>query len=355
MDKLRIGYVGCGFMAQAVHIPNILSLEGCELAAIAELRPKLGKLVQDRHRIPKLYPGHRELAEDKDIHAAAVSAHFIAQGEIAIDLLTAGKDVFMEKPMAVTVEQAQRILDAERSSGKRLMIAYMKRYDSGNVLVKELVDRFRASGQLGDVRFARNHGFCGDWTAGMDAPVERTDEPYPPAPEVWPDWCPPPFRRGYIGYLQQYTHNVNLLRWFLDAGDDVKVKAVELDPADGTSGVVVLEAGGVRCTIESGSLPYHSWEEHTQIYFQKGWVRTEAPPLLLKNVPATVEVYRADKKEKVTSSTFPAGGRSWSYKEEMRHFVECLRSGEPFRSPSADAMADVRTLEAIYRRFVEQQ
>jgi predicted dehydrogenase len=351
-EKLRLGYVGCGFMAQKVHIPNILLLDDCELVALAELRPKLGKKVQERFRIPKLYPSHAELAWDKDIRAACVSGHFYAQGEIAIDLLLAGKDVFMEKPMAISVEQAERILDAERRSGRRVMVAYMKRYDAGNVAVKKLVEQFRQSGEMGKLRFVRNHGFCGDWTAGLDTPMDKTDEPYPPTSAKYPAWLPEQHVKGYLGYLQQYTHNVNLLRWFLDAGGDVKVKAVELDKERGYHGVVVLEVAGVTTVIESGGVAYHGWDEHTQLYFEGGWVRTEAPPLLLRGQPASVEVYRGNAPDKVTTQTFPAGGREWSYKAEMRHFVECVRTGAPFRSPASDTLEDVRTFEAIYQRQV---
>lgn len=349
---LRMGYVGCGFMAQKVHIPNILALDGVELAAIAELRPKLGAKVQDRFRIPKLYASHAELAKDPDIEAVGVSGHFYAQGEIAIDLLLAGKDVFMEKPMAVSVEQADRILDAERSSGKRVMVGYMKRYDAGNVLVKRLVDDFRKSGQLGKLRFVRNHGFCGDWTAGLDVPMDKTDEPYPQVQAKYPAWLPAEHVNGYLGYLQQYTHNVNLVRWLLDAGAAVEVKAVELDKERGYFGVVVLKVAGVQTVIESGSVAYHGWEEHTQLYFEGGWIRTEAPPLLLRNVPATVEVYRGNAPEKVTTHTFPEGGREWSYKAEMRHFVESVLAKTPFRSPASDALEDVRTFEEVYKRHV---
>jgi len=353
MGKLRMGYVGGGGgMAQRVHIPNILLLDECELVAIAEVRRDLGERVQQRHRIPRLYNSHLELAADQGIQAVAVSGRFSAQGELAIDLLLAGKDVFMEKPMAVSVEQAERILQAERKSGRRLMVGYMKRYDAGNVRVKELIDGFRVSGELGSIRFVRNHGFCGDWTAGLDTPREHSDQPIPEPPARWPAWLPDKFHAGYLSYLQQYCHNVNLLRWFLGEEGTGKVKSVDLD-ADGTAGIVVLEVGGVRTVIESGSVSYHAWDEHTQVYFEHGWIRTCAPPILLRNLPATVEVYRGERGEKTRTEIFPAAGWTWSFKEEMRHFVRCVRDGEPFRSPAADAMQDVRLIEDIYRCYVQ--
>jgi predicted dehydrogenase len=164
---------------------------------------------------------------------------------------------------------------------------------------------------------------------------------------------PERFYGGYIGYLQQYTHNINLVRWLLDAGDDVRVKFVDLDTRDGMSGVVVLEIAGVRTVIESGSLAYHGWDEHTQLFFERGWVRTEAPPLLLRNKAATVEVYRSDKGQGSSrTEVFPEGSWTWAYKEELRHFVDAVRSGAPFESSAQDTLADVRAFEEIYRQFV---
>ncbi|MBN1672044.1 MAG: Gfo/Idh/MocA family oxidoreductase [Kiritimatiellae bacterium] len=352
MSILRMGYVGCGRMAQRVHIPNIIALDACELVAVAEVCGRLGERVCQRLGIPRLYPSHRELVQDPDIQAVAVSGHFYVQGQIAIDALKAGKDVFMEKPMAVSVEQAERIVAAERASGRRLMVAYMKRYDPGNLAVKRAVEQFTQSGELGEIRYVRNHGFCGDWEAGLDVPEDRTEEKPPPVYSVYPPWLIEEQIRRYLGYLQQYTHNVNLVRWFLDGRSPVRVRAVDLDADNGMRGVVILDVGGVRAVIESGSVAYHGWDEHTQIYFEKGWVRTEAPPLLLRNAPATVEVYNGSRSRKVCSQIFPEGGREWSYKAEMRHFVESVLSGQPFRSPAADALEDARVFEAVYSKHL---
>ena len=351
MPKLKLGYVGCGHMAQRVHIPNIMSLDDVQLVALAEVKPELGKAVQEHWRVPKLYSHHSELATDADVDAVAVSGHHAIQGEIAIDCLRAGKDVFMEKPMAISSAQAERILAAEKETGKRIMVAYMKRYDAGNIAAKELLDELGADG---DPRFARNHGFCGDWTAGLDTLHIKTDEPNPPIEGElpWPEWMPEDRQKGYIGYLQQYTHNINLLRWFLGDEADVEVHSAHLSPDDGLSGIVVLDINGCLCTIESGGMAYHGWDEHTQVYFKHGWVRADSPPLLLRNEPAHVEVYVKKGKDQpaVRREIFPVGGRVWAYKAEMQHFVEGVLNDTPFRSPAADAARDAATIESIYRK-----
>ncbi|MFL7811791.1 MAG: Gfo/Idh/MocA family protein, partial [Anaerolineae bacterium] len=97
MSKIRIGYVGCGYMAQKVHIPNLSTIPECELVALAEVRQELGRKVQARYGIPRLYPDHEAMLADPDIEAIAVSAAFAVQGQIARDALQAGKHVFMEK------------------------------------------------------------------------------------------------------------------------------------------------------------------------------------------------------------------------------------------------------------------
>ena len=291
MERVRLGYIGCGFMAQKVHIPNFVSIPDCELIGLAEVRSELGKTVQTRFSIPQLYQDHAELAQNPDIEAVAVSADFALQGEIAKDLLLAGKHVFMEKPMAVSTEQAEAIVAASQESGKKLMVGYMKRYDAGNEIVKAKVTQFRETGELGRLTYARNHGFGGDWVCNLDTHMDSTDEPKPSAPIKTPEWIPEQYQGSYLGYLQQYTHNINLMRWFLDAGNKVTVKAVDLD-ANGYTGVVIFDMDGIRVTLETGHVSHYRWDEHSQIYFENGWIHTWAPPLLLKNTPAEVEIYQ---------------------------------------------------------------
>lgn len=350
---VKFGYVGCGFMAQKVHIPNFCSLPNCEFVALAELRPKLREKVRARYKIPKAYNDHMELARDPEIEAVSVSAAFSVQGEIAKDLLLAGKHVFMEKPMAVSVAQAEEIVAASQKSGKLLMVGYMKRYDAGNELAKAAIDEFKASGELGKIIYTRNHGFCGNWVCNLDTPTETTDEPMPQAPAKFPEWMPKEYAGKYIGYLQQYTHNINLLRWVLGASDQVAVRAVDLDE-DGYTGVVVFDMGGVRTLLETGGISHYRWDEDTQVYFKHGWVRAWAPPLLLKNVPAEVEIYKAADIQNF-SRPFPKAGWTWSYKREAEHFIESVRDNKPVRSSAEDTLTDVKLFEEVYKLYLSQK
>lgn len=354
-EPVRLGYVGCGFMAQNVHLPNFSTLSGCRLLALAETRPHLAKQVAERFRIPTVYNSHLDLAADPTIEAVGVSAGFAQQGEVAADLLRAGKHVFMEKPMAVSIAQAEHLLAAAQQGKARLMVAYMKRYDPGNMLVRDIIARWKASGEMGDILYVRNHGFGGNWIAGLDTTqMNVSDEPMPPAPylEQLPAWLPADMSSNYVLYLQQYTHNVNLLRFLLDAGNEVSVRSVDLD-RDGMTGIVILNVGGTRCVIESGSMDFHTWDEHTQIYFQKGWIHTWASPLFIKPTQARIEVYEGGK---TPSYNYPVASplTAWNYREEAALFVKALRSGEPFPSSGEDTLTDVQLFEELYQLYLKQ-
>jgi predicted dehydrogenase len=215
---VRLGYVGCGFMAQSVHLPNFAAMANCELKAIAEKRPLLARKVASRYGVSTVYSHHTELADDPNIDAVALSAGYAEQGDIAADLLAAGKHVFMEKPMAVSLRQGNRILEAARSTGARLLIAYTKRFDTGNVILRDTIARWRSDERMGELLYARNHGFGGNWLAASEPNrLITTDEALERVSplEQLPHWLPAKRASVYISYLQQYTHNINLLRYVL--------------------------------------------------------------------------------------------------------------------------------------------
>jgi predicted dehydrogenase len=71
-----------------------------------------------------------------------------------------------------------------------------------------------------------------------------------------------------------------------------------------------------------------------------------------KELSATVEMYRAAKDRRPPQLTREFVPPGWSYREEVKHFLACVRSGEPFHSTGEDTLNDVKLIEEIYRQFV---
>ena len=108
----NIGIIGAGFISQNAHIPHYIQNQNCNVIALAELRPTLGKKVCQKWDIPKLYPDHHTLLRDKDIDAVVVVVRRHHTGPVALDCINAEKDLFTEKPFAQTLNRAQMLVHA---------------------------------------------------------------------------------------------------------------------------------------------------------------------------------------------------------------------------------------------------
>ena len=162
MTPVGIGFAGVGFMGQVAHLRNYAQNPECRIVAIAEPRPELAQLVADAFGVPKVYRSHEELAQDEEVQAVVASQPHLRNGSIAIPLLAAGKHVFIEKPIAGSLAEAQAIQQAADAAGVFVMVGLMKRYDTSVLEARERLQQFTASGELGKLRRIRAHCFGGD-------------------------------------------------------------------------------------------------------------------------------------------------------------------------------------------------
>lgn len=345
MKDVKIGFVGAGFMSQLAHLPSFVESKGCEVVALAELRPKLREKVADKYRIPKRYSSHIELAEDEEVEAVVALFHYLLNAEVATYLLKKGKDVMVEKPMAFTAELAEQMIEAGRSSGRILMIGFMKRYDPGVQLAKRMIEELLDTGELGEPTFLRVHIFGGEWVCNIGAPI-TTDEPYPPLPERKADWLPAYLLDMYDEFINVASHNLNLLRFLVSGEWEVEDAFLK-----GSQLLAVLRKDDLMCSFEYGRLPAHRWDEDLTLYFQKGWLRVETPPPLLKNVPARVVVYKTGKEPQILEPIAPWG---WGFKHQAEHFIECVRGRKTPLSSGEDSLNDMLLAKKIFLRIANK-
>src|SRR5262245_56998210 len=115
-DRLRMGVVGCGAIAQIMHIPYIVEYdEKFELAALADAYKPILDAVADHYDVANRYTDWREMVARPDIDAV-VLAHSGSHHDTTIGALNAGKHVFVEKPLAWTVREVEDIAACAASS-----------------------------------------------------------------------------------------------------------------------------------------------------------------------------------------------------------------------------------------------
>lgn len=157
MDQVRIGMIGVrgrGGIAKYWHKPDGKSV----VVAGADIYPEKLKEFRDSVNAEAFVTlDYRELLERNDIDAIAVTSPDYCHEEHAVAALEAGKHVFCEKPLAITVEGCDRILKAWKQSGKRLMVGFNMRYMNMFRTMKEIVD----SGVIGEIKAVWVRHFVG--------------------------------------------------------------------------------------------------------------------------------------------------------------------------------------------------
>ncbi len=156
MGKLRIGIVGCGGIANGKHLPALSrQSERVELVAFCDLILERAEKAAKEYGAPgaKVMLDYHEMMADPSIDVVHVCTPNRSHCEITVAALEAGKHVMCEKPMAKTVADAQKMLDAAKKSGKKLTIGYQNRFRPDSRLMKRYVER----GDLGEIYYSKAH------------------------------------------------------------------------------------------------------------------------------------------------------------------------------------------------------
>ena len=144
MSRLRVGIVGAGEIASSVHLPILTRRSDLfEVVAIADLNIAAAHAVADRFNVAHRYASTEEMLEAGSLDFVAV-LNSGSHASHVVQALNAGLDVFCEKPLAYSQAEINDIETAVKTSGKKLMVGYMKTYDPAiNEMQKNLQGRPR--------------------------------------------------------------------------------------------------------------------------------------------------------------------------------------------------------------------
>ena len=344
MSKVRIGFAGTGSMGQCAHLKNYVTIDGCEVAALAELREGLGRRVAEKYGVPKVYRNYEEMVANEKLDGIVASQPFNRHGVLVPELLKAGVPVFTEKPLAASVEVGERIVKSVQESGTWYMVGYHKRSDPATMYAKAEIERLKESGELGKMKFVRIVMPPGDWVANGFIDIVSSDEKPgklefdPPASDMDADTY-----EKYIAFVNYYIHQVNLLRHLL--GENYKV--THADPsgvllvAQSESGVTgVIEMATYQTTID--------WQESALVTFDRGYVKIDLPAPLATNRPGRVEIMRDGGKSTpmTMSPTLP-----WIHamRQQAMNFVAAIKGEMKPLTEAAEALEDLKVARQYIR------
>ena len=153
MKKIKVGIIGCGFIANGKHLSCLARIEGVEVVAFCDLTLEKARASARKFGTPDalVCSDYHDVLKSPDIDVIHVCTPNSSHSEITVAALNAGKHVMCEKPMAKTAAEARAMLDASKKSGKLLTIGYQNRFREDSLFMKNLAQ----SGELGDIYFAK--------------------------------------------------------------------------------------------------------------------------------------------------------------------------------------------------------
>lgn len=327
MTQVNIAIVGLGAFG-LWHLKTLLNIPQCCLAAVCDSNAELARQTAEPLGIPAT-DDVRSLLDDEGIAALVLAIPPFAGAEIAAEALQAGKHVFIEKPIAVDYAAACKLQCLSETSGRTLMVGYVERFNPSLRRTRALI----RSGAVGNViklssRRASRYEGKPDW--------------------VW-DRC------GIVVHV--VGHDLDLMRWFMD-DDVVRVYAesgwlrrdVEGQP-DTVCATLRFRSGAIGVIESSWTLPStHPAEENDTRMDITGTTGV----ISVDNLDQTIHLCSEEAGYRLPSILRWPGGLdgdvgplSWALKDELIHFVSCIRGDAEPPASAEHACETLRILLAI--------
>jgi predicted dehydrogenase len=152
MKKINWGIIGCGDVTEVKSGPAFNKVKNSELVAVMRRNGEKAKDYARRHNVPKWYTDAGSLINDTDVNAVYIATPPSSHEEYTIAALTAGKPVYVEKPMALNAASANRMVETAREKNVKLSVAHYRNAQPLFKKIKQLLDEKI----IGDVRFVKS-------------------------------------------------------------------------------------------------------------------------------------------------------------------------------------------------------
>ena len=356
--KLRIGVVGGGLVAQAMHLHYLAHLrDRFELVALAEPSSVVRESLRRRYGLEAAYADYRELLDGTKLDAVVISSPAQTHAEVTLATLERGLHVFVEKPMCITLADADRIIDAREAAERVVQVGYMKRFDGawGRMLegMPESAESLRyISVVVHDPEFGPFFG-REDIVRGADVPQEvlesGREQLRAQVREAVGADSPAVLSAFEASFLGSLVHDVNLVHGLLERlGEPLPGEVIDGDwwnDGFAVTGAVRLASGGRWDSAWIQLLDIFEYRERVTFFFAEEVHSLTFPSPWLKQSPTLYEASRADGAGRVVDA-FESYEESFA--RELVHFHECVVDGTECRTPPEQARLDMDVLTQMF-------
>ncbi|MFW6386296.1 MAG: Gfo/Idh/MocA family oxidoreductase [Candidatus Hadarchaeota archaeon] len=323
MNRVRVCSIGTG-RAGMIHARNVsTNISDAELVALLDKDEEAAKKGADELGV-EYYTDLDEMIKEENFDAVTIATPTFTHADIAVKVAENGKHIFCEKPLAITLEEADQMEEAVEEAGVRFMIGFMRRYDEGFLEAKEKID----SGEIGEIMSVRSVGR---------------------GPGLPPKWAwDPELSNGNLAEVN--SHDFDAIRWLTGdefksvfaRGDNYKTPEVaEEFPSFYDNAVVSFKMeSGIIGTVDSTCPAGYGYDARMEILGDEGVIFIGE----VARSGVSVCTEKEDFKKPAVSS--------WqnlfreAYWKEMKHFIDCVRNDKEPRTTLKDGRKAIEVVLA---------
>ncbi len=342
---IRVGVIGAGFIAQVAHLHSLSRIDGVQLAGLAEPHEELRDAVARRFGINRAVGDYRELLYGGGIDAMVVSLPRGAQSLVVADALDHVPAVLSEKPMAMTLAEAQRMLAVARRSGALWGIGYMKRHDIGVRQFVKLINGLRSDGSLGPILDVRMRDACAEYGVAKPDHVRRNGQRPVRFPEAAraPEFVPHTLTSDYEYTVNVASHDLNLLRMLF--GDALTVKSFHVQRGGAQHATLATGEFLIGLTVVPASVGH--WDQRVDVVFAKGQASLVLPSPLARQASASIVLATARGLEEMT---IPPADHVWAFEAQARAFIAAVASHGELEVSGEACVGDLELIDGLWRK-----
>lgn len=323
MEKVHVAVVGVGWVAQVVHLPILKRLPEVEVVALCDSDKRRVMLVAEKFGIKHAYDDLSAMLAMDSIEAVIVCTSTETHKEVTLAALAAGKDVLVEKPIALRHADAAAMVEAAKQHKRKLMVGMNHRFRPDTMLMKSFIE----GKELGKISYAKS-----GW-------LQKMDNHNP--------WLVNKSKAGGGVFLDLGLVMFDVAFWMLGYPEVKRVSATNFHhrtkDIEDTSLVHLVMKNGSALDIEVGwSTLLEDDSYYCNIYGNAGSA-TLSPLRIYKELHGSL-VNLAPTKIEPPHQLFKR-----SYENELKHFFGAVHDHHPIISTGDEAVQRMRVVEAVYK------
>ncbi len=343
---IKVGIIGAGGISQVAHIPNLQKIEDVKVEAICDINQEKLNFVADKFNIPKKFTDWEKMIEE-NLDAVVICSPNSYHAIQSIKAMESGKHVLCEKPICLTVEEAEEIFKTVEKTKRVFMGAFPRRFLGETIVLKKLVN----DGFFGEVyylkaSYLRRRGIpgLGTWftskkLAGggpmMDVGVHMID---------------------MVLYIANLTEPKIVFgatfEKFKDKAIDGGWPPIDTRKGDKPTGKMEVEdlaTGFVKFSNGAVLFVEASWAGNSEVGLKGSLFGTKAGAQLPDPVDSKNPVRIYTETNGVISDIIPEIPKVDAYFDEVKHFIECIKGEKEPITKKQEIISVVKIIEGIYK------